>query len=123
MQRPPLGNFSRDAGLAPGAQSQALAVWSGLKARILAHRGSVYVFYFLTLCIALCAIVWRRRPDDFAGAVCLCLMALLALGIASFADAVEVTRHIFLFNALVDLILISAFAALLAPPQKSAQNS
>jgi hypothetical protein len=41
-------------------------------------------------------------------------MGLLALGISSYADAVEVTRHFFLFNALADLILICALAALLA---------
>jgi hypothetical protein len=121
-QRPPLGNFAREAGLASGAQSQAFALWSGLKAKILAYRGSVYVFYFLGTCIALCGILWWRHHEYFAGGVSLCLMAFLAVGIASFADAVEVTRHFFLFNALVDLMLLSVLAALLAPRQKSTQK-
>jgi hypothetical protein len=40
-------------------------------------------------------------------------MGLLTLGVSSLADALEVTRHFFLFNALTDILLLCALAAVL----------
>jgi hypothetical protein len=39
------------------------------------------------------------------------------MGIAGFGDAAEVTRHFFLFNALLDVLLLSTIAALFAQPR------
>lgn len=113
-QRPPLGNFAREAGMAPGDESHAFAAWSGLKRRVFGNWGSGFAFYFVSISAALCGALWWRCRGFLAAGASLCLMGLLALGISSYADAVEVTRHFFLFNALADLILICALAALLA---------
>jgi hypothetical protein len=119
-QRPPMGNFAREAGLPPSAESHAFGLWSGLKRRIFENWGSAYAFHFLGICAGLCCTLrWRCRTLFPAGA-CLCLMGLMALGIASFGDAVEVTRHFFLFNALADIILICTLAAVCRPAEQLA---
>jgi hypothetical protein len=119
-QRPPMGNFARETGLPENAASHAFALWSGLKRRVVENWGSGYAFYFVGICAALCcALRWRCRSLLPAGA-CLCLMGFLTLGISSFGDALEVTRHFFLFNALADMILIATLAALLMPRTRHA---
>jgi hypothetical protein len=108
-----MGNFARKAGLPVSTESRAFAWWSSLKRSAFERQGTVYALYFLSLCALLCSALWWRCRRQFPAGACLCLMALMALGITSFGDALEVARHFFLFNALTDMILICALAALL----------
>ncbi len=106
-QRAKMGNFPRGEGFPEEAESHAFAVWSGFKARLFENRGPAYLFYSLGLMGILCVGLWRRMPPMLPAGLCLCLMALLAMGIGSFGEALETTRHFFLYNGLMDLILMS----------------
>jgi hypothetical protein len=112
-QRPGMGNFDRSTQVPPYTESQAFAFWSDFKKHAFENWGSRYLFYFLTICGALCAALLWRQPRFVPAGACLCAMALLSLCIGSFADALEVTRHFFLFNALVDVALVSTVIAML----------
>ena len=116
-QRVPVGNFDRSAGAPAFAESQAFAFWSNLKRKVFEARGSRYFFYFIAVCGVFCATLFGAGRCLMPGGVCLCLMAWMALFISAFGDAVEVTRHFFLFNALADFILVCTIAALLALSQ------
>jgi hypothetical protein len=111
-QRPEyLGNFDKAAGYPPNARSERFAFWSGLKRAIFTDRGLAYLLYFVCLLL----ILARFRPADSIG---LGLMASLALAVGALADAADTTRHLFLFNCILDLTAIGAIASLLAGPSK-----
>jgi hypothetical protein len=126
-QRVAIGNFDRSAGTPAFAESQAFTFWSKLKRCVFEARGSRYFFYFIAVCGVFCAALFGTARSLLPGGVCLCLMAWMALFVSAFGDAVEVTRHFFLFNALADLILVCTVAALLAssrncPRRKSSHS-
>jgi hypothetical protein len=101
---PYLGNFDKTAGYLPYVKSHRFSLWSDFKTKLLSNRGWAYLIYFLAL-IALLA----QRSSDYVFA--LATMALLELAVGALADSAEGTRHLFIFNFLVDLIGISAVAA------------
>ena len=110
MQRPYAGNYDKRAGFAEYAQTRAFTVWSALKARFFGGRGARYIFYslFVALAPAAFAIVRRKSlPSGIPEAmIALASMALIALLVASLADALDAERHYSLFSALTDLSLI-----------------
>lgn len=114
-QRPPnLGNFDKSAGYPPDTKSNRFGLWSGIKYRIFEDRGVAYLAYFL----ALLAVIRRRSTEAALLAGCL---GALALGIGALADSAETTRHLFIFNFLIDLSAIGAAAVLIPrqPPIRS----
>ena len=113
-QRPPMGNFARSSGLPEFTESRSFAFWSAVKRRLFENRGPRYLFYFLGLSLVLCAAALRRGARVFYASACLCMLGWMALLIAAFADAVEVTRHFFIFNAAADLVAVCAVIALLS---------
>jgi hypothetical protein len=106
QRTPYLGNFDKTAGYPPYTRSYRFSLWSDFKTNLLCNHGWAYLIYFL----GLVAILARRYP--LCGLV-LATMALLELAIGALADHAENTRHLFIFNCLVDLIGICAAATLL----------
>jgi hypothetical protein len=100
-----IGNFDKAAGYPPGAKSFRFSAWSVIKQRIFAGYGWAYCLYSL----ALLAILIRRYP--FSG-LCFAWMVSIALAVGALADAAETTRHLLIFNFLVDLSLICSAATL-----------
>jgi hypothetical protein len=108
LQRPYiLGNYEKSAGHPPGAHSEAFSAWSNTKAKI---AGSFPWIYALVIAMALGIIAWKSP----AGGLALGLAGLIEFGLGAMVDACEVTRHLFLFNAVWDLTLFAA-ACVLAP--------
>jgi hypothetical protein len=101
-----LGNFDKSAGYPPAAKANRFSLWSATKKKTFENRGIAYALYFL----GLLAILMRRRPDC---ALQMGALAALALGIGALADSAETTRHLFIFNFLIDLSAIGAAAALI----------
>ncbi len=118
-QRPPLGNFDRGAGLPESAESHRFGWWSSLKRNLFYQHGARYLAVIGGLQVMLFAVVWWRRrqiaPRLMFAAFVLIALTVLSLGIATFADAVEVTRHHLIPLALLDLELICAAVTFLSP--------
>ena len=104
--RPPgIGNYDQSAGHRPYAQSGAFSIWSMARRKILG--GSLWA-YPIIFGISVGVIVWRFP----AGGVALCLMGLIEFALGAMTDACEVTRHLFLFNAIWDVTLFAAVSTL-----------
>ena len=104
-QRPAnLGNFDKSAGHPPDARSDRFGLWSGIKSWIFMDRGVCYLLYF----ILLLGVISRRSGEAALFAGCL---AAISLAIGGLADSAETTRHLFIFNVLIDLSAIGAAAA------------
>jgi hypothetical protein len=110
-QRPVMGDFERATGHPAFTQARAFSRWSDLKQNVFDARGSLYLGYVLVACVALIALVWRT-PFRTAG-ICLTAMTMIALLTATLGDALEVTRHCFLFNVLTDFVFVSCVACVL----------
>ena len=110
LQRPYVGNFDRLAGFPEYARTQTFAVWSGMKVRIFGLHGGRYLLYSLLLALSVTVLAIVRRaslPPGMPVAVgALVAMTLIALLVASFADALDPERHYSLFSALTDVLLI-----------------
>lgn len=105
-QRPDtLGNYDKSAGRPPNSQSNAFAIWSAVKREVL---GSCPWLYPLVFAIAVGIVVWRFP----AAGVALGMMGVIEFGLSAMTDSCEVTRHLFLFNALWDVTLFAAVCAL-----------
>jgi hypothetical protein len=101
-----LGNYAKAAGQPPEAQSGFLDVWSQLKVAALGNRPIAYLAYVIGLQILLWALVLRQPADlrPRTATLAAALMGMLALApIIVMFDAVDTGRHLFLFNALLDV--------------------
>jgi len=112
LLRPEYGNFERSAGYAPGARSEAFAIWSGFHESALS-RVAKFLLFLLPV-PAVMALIQRIRTGSsqlrmefFALLGMCCITAFLA---AIFGDAWDNVRHLFLFNFLLDSYLFSAVA-------------
>ncbi|HXN47243.1 MAG TPA: hypothetical protein VN893_11420 [Bryobacteraceae bacterium] len=100
-----VGNYEESAGHPPYAKSNAFAMWSAAKASVL---GSWPWLYPLLFVLALGIVAWAHP----AGGVALGLMEALEFGLSGMTDSVEVTRHLFFFNAIWDVTLFAAVCVL-----------
>ena len=105
-----LGNFAREAGFPPGSKSRRFSAWSRLRER--ATPAGLWVAALLLGSFAISAAGYRsaswqgRRSRE--GIALLATMAAIAFVIAAAADGhMEMARHLFLFQALCDLLLIA----------------
>lgn len=102
LGRPPgIGNYDQSAGRPFYAQSNAFSLWSTARRRFL---GACLWAYPLLFAISVGLIAWRFP----AGGVALCLMGSIEFALGAMTDANEVTRHLFLFNAIWDVTLFAA---------------
>jgi hypothetical protein len=119
--RPPLGNFDRSSGSAPGSMSSAFSLWSYFHERVLA-RAAPIIFLLLPIpaVVALIRRIYtreRRLAEECFGLLALCCMTLfLAI---TFTSAWETVKHMFLFNVLLDACLVCTAALAGTAAQKS----
>jgi hypothetical protein len=100
-----IGNYDQSAGYPPRAQSNAFAIWCAAKKAVL---GSYPWLYPLLFAIAVGIVGWAHP----AGGVALGIMEALEFGLSGMTDSVEVTRHLFFFNAIWDVTLFAAVCVL-----------
>lgn len=101
-----LGNYPKSSGRPPGAQSRFFDAWSAFKAALFGNHPVPYVAYAAGLVAALWTLVLRLpgnlRPRAVLLAGALSGMLIVAAITVTF-DAVETGRHLFLYNALLDV--------------------
>jgi hypothetical protein len=112
MRPPFFGDLAKEAGGPERAQSRRFAAWSDLK--LAARPWTLAIWTMLLLGVTIAALVtWRRAPPRGrlarAGLLSLVAMAGLELAVCAFADAhIELVRHLYVFHALIDLLLIGS---------------
>ncbi len=120
-QRPTLGNFDRSTGLPPFTESNAFSWWSNLKKAFFFEKGARYLLYFGLLAVGFCGLLVARRrslPEGLVGwGFMLAAMATIVMLVAALADAVDMTRHFSLFNAMTDVIFVSTVSLLISWPR------
>jgi hypothetical protein len=113
-QRVRMGNYDRKAGKPPYAQSRAFSAWSAIKQAVFDTHGIRYGIYCAGACLLLPFTLLRRggkqRQIWMASALVLIAMAGMTLLIGCLADGVDYLRHLFLFNACVDLMILTSFS-------------
>jgi hypothetical protein len=115
FQRPRLyGNFDKTAGRPARQMSSFFALWSTIKAKLFADHGWIYLTYFLIL-IAILVLY------DSIGALVLGVISLSALAIGGLADFADGTRHLYVFNVLVDFTAICVVSAAVYRRKNSAR--
>ena len=95
-----LGNYESSAGRGPEAQSHFFDFWNDLKARLFGNRPVLYGFYAAGLLAALWVLSMRARVSAIAAVWT--AMVVLAAVLVMF-DGVDTGRHLFLFNAMLDM--------------------
>ncbi len=103
------GNFEKSAGRAAGAKTGSFTLWSFVHERVFGGMGRMLLIALGLIPVGLIGI-WVRRPDqrlriEFMGLLCAC--ALIAFLTAALGDAWDNVKHLFLFNLLLDSVLIS----------------
>ena len=111
MRPPFFGDLAKEAGRPERAQSRRFALWSDFK--FLVRPWTIWIWPGLLLaCAAASLATWRRASPRGrlarAGLLTLCGMAVLEFAICAFADAhFELVRHLYVFHAMIDLVLIA----------------
>jgi hypothetical protein len=105
-QRTTLGNFPRSAGKPEFAESERWTLWSNFKREILMEHGTRYLIWFAA---AAAVLLLAMRGATAALLVVVC--AVIELLVTSLADALEIARHMFVFNFLCDLMIVFAVIA------------
>ena len=100
-----VGNYDPSAPYPPFTESNAFAAWSAAKRAVLESCPWLYPLLFA---IAIGIVAWAHP----AGGVALGIMEVLEFGLSGMTDSVEVTRHLFFFNALWDVTLFAAACVL-----------
>jgi hypothetical protein len=111
------GNFVKNSRYPPGATTRACALASEWKTWLMIGRPYAALLYWLVPSGLLCACAWRLRrrfPGLFEACCVLILMASIEMVTSCFGDPQDADRHLFIYNAMVDVIVIGAFAALLS---------
>ncbi len=94
-----IGNYDPSAGRPPYAQSDAFSIWSTVRRRVV---GSSLWMYPLLFALFIATIAWKFP----AAGVTLGLAGAIEFAVGAMTDALEVTRHLFLFNAIWDADII-----------------
>jgi hypothetical protein len=105
-----LGNYERDSGFPPNAMTGSFAAWSDLRLKLAPHVVAALLL-LLGGNAAACLIGYRqaspraRRVRETI--IALLVMACLELLVCTFAvDLGDLSRHLYVFQALSDLLLI-----------------
>jgi hypothetical protein len=105
-----LGNFEKSAGVPPRTRATRFALWSDLRAKGEAQAAAWLAVFFggnlLAVGLAFRRASARKRLFLLTLAAAL-TVAALEFGVCAFADALDdLGRHLFLFHAVSDLVLI-----------------
>jgi hypothetical protein len=116
-----LGNFRRDAGRAPGAQTTRFASWSTLRSTLF-RRWPWHIVIWYTLWFSVAVWLLLRGGARRVTVLLALGVGAMAIGeyfVASLADAVETYRHLLLFHLLTDLTVLFAAGWVLSAPWRS----
>jgi len=116
LRMPYMGNFTPSSGMPPLSHSQAFSLWSSFKARVVPRQfATLLVVYGAAFALAGFAVV---RGATLGGRLSAGLVLVIgSIGVLQYltsilANGMEgLSRHLFLFNALTDLLLIVGVAA------------
>jgi hypothetical protein len=114
---PGFANLPKAPGREPGTQSHAFSVWTDLKQSVFFSHPVIYVLYAILLSVLLIALLgWRGGNPSaaVAGGMILTLCAFLELGFSTLADSGETHRHLYLYNRMLDALVLSVAAALIS---------
>ena len=118
-----LGNYTAASGFPPNTMTTRFALWSGLRLRL---RGVADAWLLLLLggTVAACAVGYRRatrRGRLFRDGLCLLvLLAVVEYLVCALADYLgDLGRHLYVFQALCDLILVANIAWLVQSLSRS----
>ncbi|MBL8230255.1 MAG: hypothetical protein JNL98_17325 [Bryobacterales bacterium] len=107
LQRPyGFSNFAYSAGKPRGAMSEAFTLWSGGKATFFRGNPWLYGSVIGALCLASLAITSRRYRTVFPAMSVFVAMLFVEFFVSALADCRETTRHLFLFQAMLDLLFV-----------------
>ena len=101
-----LGNFARESGEPERGNSHRFSVWSDLKRAVFGLHGMRYLLWTLALAAGLVVAV-RRDSRFLPAALALAAAAAIEMLLGTLADPLEICRHLFVFNALLDVIFVS----------------
>jgi hypothetical protein len=109
-----LGNFEKTTGVPPRTKATRFALWSDLRAK-LESRAVLWLLLFFGGNLAAVAIAWVRASCQtrifLAGILVCLLLASLEFVVCALADSLDdLGRHLFVFDALFDLVLIADVA-------------
>jgi hypothetical protein len=109
-----LGNFEKSTGVPPRTKATRFAVWSDLRARLEKYAAAILLALFGSNLLAAAAgyrLATPRGRLALAMLVACLVTAALEFGVCAFADALDdLGRHLFVFHALVDLVLVADIA-------------
>lgn len=110
------GNFAKESNRGLGEQSRSFALWTGMK-RLLFYKRPYHYLGAVSFCCLL--LVWcATKSGRFLPAVlALSGMTAMEFALGALADVGETTRHLFVFNLLVDLQLLFLVAFVLWKPE------
>ena len=106
-----LGNYTADSGFPPNAMTAHFGWWSGLRLGLRTHADA-WLILLLGGSVAACAAGYRkasRRGRLFREGLCLLvLMAVVEYLVCALADYLgDLGRHLYVFQALCDLVLVA----------------
>jgi hypothetical protein len=109
-----LGNFEKSTGVPPRTKATGYAIWSDLRARFETRAAPVLLVFFGGNLLAVALAYRRASPRGrlaLAALVTCLVIAGLEFGVCAFADALDdLGRHLFVFHAIVDLVLVADIA-------------
>ncbi len=106
LQPDDLGDFAKESGAPP--RTKARGAWSTLRLRLF---GPTWLLLFFGGTLAACAAGYRRAtPRERRFREGLALMVAMAAGaflVVALGDGVETRRHLYVFHALCDVVLVA----------------
>lgn len=107
---PGFANLPKSSGVPPRYLSQSFALWSTVKQAIFYTHPLLYVIFALAVSATLIRLLGFRSPAGSA-ALLLIVWTFLEIGFATLADSGETGRHLFLFNRMLDALILATLAA------------
>jgi hypothetical protein len=111
MRQPSFGDLPKETGAPERAQSRRFALWSGLKLLLQPTTLAIWSALLIGSVVAAAATLRQASPRGRmarVGLLVLCVMAVLEFAVCAFADShVELVRHLYVFHAMIDLILVA----------------
>jgi hypothetical protein len=109
--RIPMGNFDVNSGQPPLAETRSFVAISDAKQRVFFHHGLRLFLSFVSLsALFLALLVWNgdRLPKGaLAGGLVLVGMSATNLAVSAMAEVYDPTRHLLIFFAQYDLLLVA----------------
>ena len=116
MRPPDMPNFREQDGIPPGTMATRFSLWSNLRSAALhVFPYHVLLFYLAPWAAALAAWRLKRlRSPALPLALALSAAGLVEFAMSALTDAMDNARHLFLFHAITETLILLLAAALLS---------